>query len=126
MRTCDKCKGSGKLPDKLRSLPQNSRYWVTLTHYLGEMNKEIGLLSGETGYTPLEIKRLIAQDMMPEHVAILLTTRTDSAHDIIKQIAGIKTSTNKNTKEFMEFEETMENALAEVMSSVNAFKGRAA
>jgi len=90
------------------------------------MNKEIGLLSGETGYTPLEIKRLIAQDMMPEHVAILLTTRTDSAHDIIKQIAGIKTSTNKNTKEFMEFEETMEHAMAEVMGAVNAFKGRAA
>ena len=55
---------------KTRSLPQNSRYWASLTEYLNQIHQTIQIISDESGYTPLEVKRLIADDLKPEQIEI--------------------------------------------------------
>lgn len=111
--------------EKTRTNPQNSRYWASLTEYLMQMNQTVHAVANETGYTPLEIKRLIAKEMPPEHIAILFTSKPEVAHDVLKEICGVPTSTRLGTKKFMLFEERMVQAIAEVVGQVNAFAGRA-
>ena len=111
--------------EKLRSTIANSRHWATLTDYLKQITQSIEKISTQTGYTPLEIKRLIAKEMPPEHIAILFARSPETAHDVLKEICGIPTSTRLGTKKFHEFDETMEQTIAEIMGQVNAFEARA-
>lgn len=112
--------------EKTRTLPQNSRYWATLTELLEQTAAVVQEVSNETGYTPLEVKRLIAKDMAAEHVAILFARKTEVAHDVIKEICNVPTSTRLGTKKFMQFEDRMVQAVAEIQGEVNAFARRAA
>ena len=112
--------------EKTRTLPQNSRYWSSLTEYLNQMNQTVHAMANETGYTPIEVKRLIAAEMPPEHVAILFARKPETAHDVMKEIHGIPTSTRLGTKPFMQFEERMIQTIADIVGAVNAFSRRAA
>ena len=93
--------------EKPRSGPQNSRYWASLTQYLKEIDHAIKRISDSTGYTPLEVKRLIAKEMPPEYIAILFAKSPETAHDVLKEICGIPSSTRLGTKKFMDFETVM-------------------
>ena len=111
---------------KNRTTPQNSRYWVNLNEYLRQMNLIVELISNQTGYTPLEVRRLISKEMPAEYIAILFARTAESAHEVLKAICGIPTSTRLGTKKFSEFDELMENTIAEIMGYVNAFRDKAA
>ena len=107
---------------KTRSLSQNSRYWASLTEYLNQIHQTIQIVSDESGYTPLEVKRLIADDLKPEQVAILFARTPEVAHDVIKEICNVPTSVRLGTKRFMEFEEQMERTIAEIAGQIEVFK----
>lgn len=111
---------------KIRTLPQNSRFWASLTEYLRQMNQTVQAIANESGHTVLEIKRLIAREMEPEQVAILFARKPEVAHEVLKAILDIPTSTRLNTKQFMAYEGRMEQTIAEIAGIVNAFARRAA
>ena len=111
---------------KNRTDSQNRRHWSSLNEYLRQMNLTVELVSNQTGYTPLEVRRLIAKDMPAEYIAILFARTAESAHEVLKAICGIPTSTRLGTKKFSEFDELMENTIAEIMGYVNAFRDKAA
>ena len=110
--------------ERTRTLPQNSRYWASLTEYLKQINQTVHALANETGYTPLEMKRLIAAEMPSEHIAILFARKPEVAHEVLKEICDVPTSTRLGTKKFMAFEERMVQAIAEIAGQVNAFASK--
>jgi len=112
--------------EKIRSLPQNSRYWATLTELLNRIQRAVHVVSEFTGYSPLEVKRLLAADMPAEYSAILFCPKPEPAHEVMKEICGIPTSTRLGTKKFMAFEERMEQVMADIEGYVNAFERKAA
>ncbi len=107
---------------KSRTLPQNSRYWASLTQCLKEIADTANRVSDATGYTPLEVKRLIAKEMEPEYIAILYARSPEVAHDVIKAICNVPTSVRLGTKEFSKFDETMERTIAEIVGQIQAFE----
>lgn len=111
---------------KIRTPGQNSRFWAGLTELLNQIHLVVLRVSAETGYTPLEIKRLLAKDMPTEHGLILFAHRPEIAHEVLKEIAGIPTSARLGTKEFSQYDEQMEQVIAEIMGEINAFERRAA
>lgn len=109
--------------EKTRSLAANSFHWASLTEYLRQINQIVSRISDNTGYTPLEVKREIARTMQPEHIAILYARTPETAHDVLKEVCGIPTSTRLGTKKFHEFDETMETTMAQIIGEVMAFEG---
>lgn len=105
---------------KPRTLPQNSRYWATLTEELRQLSACIAEISAYTGYTPLEVRRVVAKSLQPEQVAILYAGTPEAVHDILKIINGIPTSTRLGTKKFAEYEERMIQTIADVVGEVRA------
>lgn len=105
---------------RTRTTGMNSRYWATLTEELRNVSAAISEVSEHTGYSPLEVRRIIAKELQPEQVAILFAGTPEAVHDILKVINGIPTSTRLGTKEFAEYEERMLQALAEVVGAVRA------
>jgi hypothetical protein len=112
--------------EKLRTLSQNSRYWASLGEYMKQIKAVVETVSAETGYSPLEVRRLIADELPAEQVGILFAQKPETAHDILKAIVGCPTTTRLGTKEFIQFEERMEQQIAEIAGTVNAFARRAA
>ena len=105
---------------RLRSDGQNSRYWATLTEELRNMNASITEMSAHTGYTPLEVRRIVAGELQPEQIAVLFANTPEAVHDILKAIHGIPTSTRLGTKQFAEYEQRMLQTIAEVVGAVRA------
>lgn len=105
---------------KLRSLPQNSRYWATLNEELKSLHREIDIISTHTGYSTLEVRRLVAARLPPEQAAVLFTHKPESVHDILKMIHGVSTTTRLGTKVFMQYEERMLQTVAEIVGEVRA------
>lgn len=110
---------------KTRSIGQNSRYWASLNELMEQKRAYIQSVADSTGHTPLEVKRLIAVNMPPEHVAILFTHSAEVAHDIVKEICDVPTSTRLGTKEFMQFEERMIQAIIEIMDEIKSISNAA-
>jgi len=110
--------------EKHRTDGQNARYWATLAEYLRQINQTVHSIAESSGHTPLEIKRLIAADLLPEQIAILFAKTPETAHDVLKEICDVPTSTRLGTKEFQRFEERMEQTIAEIAGHVEAFRGR--
>jgi hypothetical protein len=111
--------------EKTRTDGQNRRYWSDLTHQLDLLAQEIKSISDHTGYTPLEVRKLIAKDLEPEHAALLFTLSPEAAHEVLKVISGIPTSTRLGTKEFSQFEDRMIQIVAEIVGQVRYFGERA-
>ena len=109
--------------EKIRTLPQNSRYWANITEYLRQINQTITCLANESGHTPLDIKRMIAADLEPEYIAILFARSPEVVHDILKEVCNVPTSTKLGTKKFSEFGERMEVMIAEIVGQINTFRG---
>lgn len=111
---------------KTRTLPQNALYWATLTEELRQLSAGIKEISRHTGYSPLEVRRIVAKELQPEQVAILYASTPEAVHDILKVINGIPTSTRLGTKEFAQYEERMLQTIAEVVGAVRAVARAAA
>lgn len=111
--------------ERTRSIPQNARYWASLTQYLKEIDATIKLISEQTGYTVLEIKQLIGRELPLEQAVILFAKSPEIAHDVLKEIHGIPTSTRLGTKEFMQYEERMEQTIAEIVGVISDFAEKA-
>ncbi|HEY4761491.1 MAG TPA: hypothetical protein VIH42_12995 [Thermoguttaceae bacterium] len=110
--------------EKHRTHGQNDRYWATLTECLRQIKQTVYGLAESSGHTPLEIRRLIAADLLPEQIAILFAKTPETVHDVLKEICDVPTSTRLGTKEFQRFEERMEQTIAEIAGHVGAFRGR--
>ena len=104
--------------EKARSNAANSRYWCELKEILDKMQANIVYISDETGYTPIEVRRMIAEKLPPEYSAILYSRTEKAAHDVIKTICGVPTSTRLGTKAFSKFEQIMETTITEAASAV--------
>lgn len=107
--------------EKTRTLPQNARYWASLNEYLKQISASVNQIADYTGHTPLEARRIIARELEPEYVAILFSNTAEAAHDILKLIVGIPTSTRLGTKKFTQFHERMEQTIALIAGEVNSF-----
>ena len=105
---------------KLRTLPQNARYWAGLASELRLILRDIEEVSAHTGYTPIEVRRIVAKELQPEQIALIYAQTPEAAHDILKTILGIPTSTRLGTMKFMEFEDRMLQIIAEVVGAVRA------
>lgn len=105
---------------KIRSNNQNARYWANINYFLTEINNTITSVSEHTGYTELEVKRLLAKELEPEQVGILYARKPDVIHDVLKQICNIPTSTRLGTKDFMKFEDILEKTIAEIIGSIRS------
>lgn len=109
---------------ELRTLGANSRYWATLGEYLTQIQTLIMSVADQTGHTPMEIRRLIAKELAPEHAALLFVNQAEAAHAVIKMIHGIPTSTRLTKKNFADFTDRMEAAMGEVIGTINAFEAK--
>lgn len=109
-----------------RTDAQNRHYWFSLGEELRQLNESIHQIANQTGHTPLEVRRFVAADLAPEQVAILYASSSEAAHEVLKLIHGIPTSTRLGTKAFMAFEERMIQTVAEVVGAVRAAQREAA
>lgn len=109
--------------ERLRSNSANSRYWCEIKEILDKMQANIAYISDETGYTPIEVRRMIAERLPPEYSAILYSRTEKAAHDVIKTICGVPTSTRLGTKAFSKFEQIMETTITEAASAVEVVVG---
>jgi len=108
-------------PKKLRSNAQNAKYWAGLQWHIDEVSQAIGKISDYTGHTPLEIRKLIASNMSPDHTVMLFSLKKEAVHETLKLICDIPTSVKLGTKKFMEFESIMEQQMADVLGEVKSF-----
>ena len=105
---------------RIRSNNQNARYWANIKYFLDEINATVKSVSDHTGYTPLEVKRLLAASLEPEHIGILYARKPEVIHDVLKQICNIPTSTRLGTKDFIKFEDILEQTIADIIGSIRS------
>lgn len=98
----------------------NARYWVMLQESLDMITAEIDAMSEHTGYTPLEARKIIANEMSWEHSMILACRKTEPAHEVMKMICGIPTSTRLGTKEFAKFGDVIDMTMAQIVSEIRS------
>lgn len=110
---------------RIRTEGQNKRYWSEVQWFREQLSQAIEQVAEHTGYTPLEVKRLIAQELEPEQIAILFARSSETVHDCLKEICGIPTSTRLGTKEFMKYEERLTQVMMEIIGTVQAITTRA-
>ena len=97
-------------------------YWASLTESLRQINQTVNYLANESGHSPLEIKRIIAQELEPEYIAVLFSRTPEAAHDILKEVCNVPTSTRLGTRKFIKFQERMETMIAEIAGQINTFR----
>lgn len=109
---------------KIRTEGQNSRYWADMEFLLEQIDEAVERLSDEFGYTNIEVRREIAKGMLneyqPECSAILFVRNKEAAHEVIKMICNIPTSTRLGTKAFQKFDGVRERVMAELLGAINA------
>ena len=112
--------------EEIRSEGQNARHWCMIQDLINLIQTTVENVSEHTGETPFAIMREIASGMPPEHVAFLYVRKPVAAHDILKMICNIPTSTRLGTKEFSRFDEILDATVAEIVGEINAFAAEAA
>jgi len=111
-------------PKKLRSNSQNAMWWSSLQFHIDEISQKISQASDKTGYTPLEIRKLIASQATSEQTLMIYALKKESLHDALKLICGIESSVKLGTKKFSEFHGIMEMEMANVLGLVYNLTGR--
>ena len=106
--------------EKTRTLGQNSRYWVGLQEILRLLNATVNQIASDTGHSPLEIKREAARGLPIEHGIILFAKKAEVAHEVLKDICNVPTTTKLGTKKFMAYEERMLAVMTEILGHVRA------
>lgn len=105
---------------RIRSDRQNSKYWATLNDHLQNISNWVQQLADETGHTSMEIRHFVASQLSPEYAAIVYAFTDDSAHKVMKIIQGKESSRKLGTKEFMDFEQRMDQIMSEIVGEVQA------
>ncbi len=109
-----------QIGEPTRSLGQNSRYWVGLQEILRRLNATVNQIASDTGHSPLEVKREAAGGLPIEYGIILFAKKPEVAHEVLKDICNIPTSTRLGTKKFMEYEERMLAVMGDILGHVRA------
>lgn len=129
VRVCvDLAKLTGHIPfvltitegKKIRTDGQNKRHWVSIESFMAQIAEAVDVVAEGAGYTPLEVKRVIAKGMSPEHVGILFARTGEVVHETLKAICNIPTSTRLGTKEFSKFDDILEQTIAQIIGEVNS------
>ena len=110
---------------RIRTSPQNKMYWSELQFFMNEISQAVSNVAEHTGYSELEVKRLISNDMEPEQAAILFVRSKEAVHEVLKMIVGIPTSTKLGTKDFNKFTERLAQVMSEILGIVNMFERKA-
>jgi len=105
---------------KIRSSAANSRHWCNIRMFLDDIRYAVESVSEHTGYTPIETMRVLSKNLEPEQAAILCARKPEVAHEILKFICGIPTSTKLGSKDFQKFELILEQTIAEIIGSIKA------
>lgn len=105
---------------RTRTSAQNARYWSSLTELLEQISEAIREVAEHTGYTDLEVRQIVAADMPAEQVAILYCRKPEAAHEVMKMICNIPTSTRLGTKAFTKFEARLEQTMSEIIGNITA------
>lgn len=109
--------------EEKRTHGQNSVYWISLREYLRQFNAIINQMQSDTGQPARDIKREIARRNEPEYAGIVLASNEVVAHDFIKQLANVPTSTTlKRRKEFPEFTEAMNATMNDLIGQAMALQ----
>lgn len=103
-----------------RSEGQGKRYWAGLDEHIFQLHAAIEAVSDYTGYTPYEVRRLVAKDLQPEHVGILYALDSKIAHKCLKDVCGVPSSARLGTKEFSKFDLIMEQTITEIVATVKS------
>ncbi len=111
---------------RIRSPAANARHWANIEDFMIQVNSAVEQISETTGYTPLETKKIISQDMPPEHIEILYARTSNAVHDSLKAICNIPTSTRLGTSDFSKFDDVLEMTIAQIIGEINAVRGKAA
>lgn len=110
---------------RIRTDGQNRRYWSNLSNLLQEIRQAISQVSEHTGYSEFEVRKLVADELPIEQAAILFVRTPEAAHEILKMLVGIPTSTRLGTKAFSKFEMRLEQTMMEIIGNINAITRRA-
>lgn len=109
---------------EIRSDGQNKRYWADMQYFLEQIDEAVERLTDNYGYTNIEVRREIAREMQkeypPEYSMVLFARTKEVAHEIMKMICNIPTSTRLGTKEFQKFDTIRERTMVELLGIINA------
>jgi hypothetical protein len=114
--------------NKLRTKGQNDRYWANMDDFLYEINEAVEMYAERVGETNIQARREIAIrieekfDCPVEYMAILFVRTKEAAHEIMKMICNIPTSTRLGTKEFQKLGGILEMTMAEILGLINSVK----
>lgn len=105
---------------KIRTEGQNKRHWAMIHEMMAKISHAIDNMAEHTGYTPHETQQVISNFLPPGHIHFVYAETDDGVHKHLKKICNIPTSTRLGTKEFSEFDEILEQTVAEVIGEINA------
>ena len=106
--------------EKTRTSIRNAKYWAELTECLEQINAAINQVASDTGHSPLEVKREAASELPIEYGLILFARKAEIAHEVLKDVCNLPTSTRLGTKKFMEFEDRMLAVMGDILGHVRA------
>ena len=105
-----------------RTSAANARYWAMIEGWMEEIRNEIKAIAEETGYTYLEARRVIANELPPEHEEMLYARNKNAVHEALKEICGIPTTTRLGTKEFNNYSDQLDLAMSQILGEVRAIR----
>ena len=106
--------------EKIRTSIRNAKYWAELTECLEQINATINQIASDTGHSPLEVKREAVSELPIEYGLILFARKPEVAHEVLKDIANIPTTTKLGTKRFIEHEDRMLAVMGDILGHVRA------
>lgn len=111
---------------KIRTSAANSRYWANMDNFLNEINDAVERYADKLGETNIQARREIAINMEQrydcpiEYLTLLFIRTKEPAHEVMKTICNIPTSTRLGTKEFQKFESILEVTMSEILGIINS------
>ena len=106
--------------ENTRTSIRNAKYWAELTECLEQINATVNQIASDTGHSPLEVKREAAGGLPIEYGIILFAKKPEVAHEVLKDIANIPTTTKLGTKRFIEHEDRMLAVMGDILGHVKA------
>jgi len=106
---------------KTRTSPQNARYWAEISYFMDELNNVIEQKADETGYSNIEVRKILAEKLPIEQAIILFAKKSEIVHQVLKDICGIPTSTKLGTKDFVKFEDRLSQTMTEIIGNIRGF-----
>jgi len=106
--------------DRIRSAGANAAYWADIDHFMKEINAIINAKADELGYTNLEMRRTMAEELPIEHALILYARHKEVVHDILKEICNIPSTTKLGSKKFAKFHDILQSTMSWIIGNIRA------